>query len=139
VKLYTIGYGGKSPQEFLDALKEKDIKVVVDVRLRPDRSSMGVYKKANSENKGIQRLLADASIEYVSLMELGNVFLDYQDWRERYHRLLESAGELLTSRLTGIPEPFCLLCAEKRVTECHRLKIADYLVRTRGAEVEHLE
>ena len=33
------------------------------------------------------------------------------------------------------PEPFCLLCAEKRVAECHRLVIADFLVATRGWSV----
>lgn len=54
-------------------------------------------------------------------------------------RMLELCGDLLTGRLTGIPEPYCLLCAEKKVAECHRLQLAQYLERHKGAEVIHLE
>ena len=137
MKFYTIGYGGRNPQEFLGMLKQRGIRTIVDVRLRPDRSSMGVYVKASSPEKGIQRLLSEGPIGYVSLPELGNIFLHRQDWRERYEELLERAGELLTVQLDGIEAPFCLMCAEKNVEHCHRQLIADYLVQ-KGYDVEHL-
>ena len=35
----------------------------------------------------------------------------------RYKKLLDQAGDLLVSRLAGVPQPFCLLCAERRVAE----------------------
>ncbi len=138
MKFFTIGYGGRAPDEFLRRLVTAGVKTVVDVRLRPDRASMGVYVKAKSSSKGIERLLAEGSVSYRSIPELGNVFLDCADWRERYAALLSVAGDLLTARLDGIPEPLCLLCAEKRVADCHRLLIADFL-REKGHEVEHLE
>ncbi len=81
MKFYTVGYDGRKPQEFLDLLKQKGVKVVIDVRLRPDRSSMGSYAKAKSQDKGIQKLLSSVGIEYISTVELGNVFLAYTDWR----------------------------------------------------------
>ena len=46
--------------------------------------------------------------------------------------------DLLVSCLEGLEPPVCLLCAERRVAECHRLVIAEFLA-ARGAEVEHLE
>jgi len=138
LKFYTIGYGGRNPQDFVDLLKQKGVKTIVDVRLRPDRSSMGAYVKAGAPEKGIQKLLSRAHIGYVSLVELGNIFRNYEDWRERYKRLFDRAGELLTDRLNEMETPFCMMCAEKKVANCHRQVISDYLVM-KGHEVEHLE
>ena len=138
MKFYTIGYGGRMPQEFLNLLKERGVRTIVDVRIRPDRAYMGCYAQAKSPDKGIQGLLKTAGIEYFSLVELGNMFLDHEDWREKYRQLLEKAGDLLFCRLEQIPTPFCLLCAEKKAEECHRQLIADYLIQ-KGSEVEHIE
>ena len=79
-----------------------------------------------------------AGIEYISVMELGNVFLEYVNWRERYRDLLAKAGDLLTQRLGNVSSPFCLRCAEKSPAECHRSLIAEYPV-SKGHEVEHIE
>ena len=138
MKLFTIGYGGRKPDEFVAMLLEQRIRAVVDVRLRPDRASMGVYTKAKDAGKGIGGLLAASGIEYFSLPELGNLFLELDDWPERYRQLVDRAGDLLISRLDGIPEPYCLLCAERRVGECHRGMIAELLVG-RGYQFDHLE
>jgi uncharacterized protein (DUF488 family) len=138
MKLLTIGYGGRTPDDLISRLTAAGVRTVADVRLRPDRASMGVYAKAKSPDKGIERLFASAGIGYRSLPELGNLFLDYEDWRERYSAFIQCAGHLLVSRLDGLEPPWCLLCAERRVAECHRLQIAQFLA-ARGAVIEHLE
>ncbi len=47
--------------------------------------------------------------------------------------------DLLTEPLLGIEQLFCLLCAEKRVEECHQKQIADTFVGHYGMVMEHLE
>jgi len=138
VKFFTFGYGGMKPADFLDRLSTNGIRTVVDVRLRPDRASMGAFVKAKDAAKGIEGMLARHGIGYRSLVELGNPFLGYDDWRDRYRELIALAGDLLTARLSDVPGPFCLLCAEKRPDECHRQLIADHLSRSRGWQVEHM-
>lgn len=139
MKIFTIGYGGRSQDEFLRLVTQAGVRTIVDIRLRPDRASMGIWVKAKTPDKGIEKWLAEADIGYRSLIELGNVFLDFPNWQDRYQQLMATAGELLTQRLEDIPGPICLLCAEKRVAECHRLMVANYLAEHRGADVQHLE
>jgi uncharacterized protein (DUF488 family) len=138
MKLFTIGYGGRKPQEFLQRLQAHHIKTVVDVRLRPDRASMGIYTQAKSPEKGIQGLLRQTEIDYVSFIELGNLFRSDEHWRARYRLLLERAGDLLTDRLASVVPPFCLMCAERRAEDCHRQAIAEYLLQ-HGWKVTHIE
>jgi hypothetical protein len=96
------------------------------------------FRQVRTSDKGIESLLAGASIRYSSMLELGNIFIDRADWRMLYRNLLESAGELLTERLKATQGPICLLCCEKSPEECHRKLIADYVQRKLGWEVEHL-
>jgi uncharacterized protein (DUF488 family) len=136
---FTIGYGGRMPEEFVSLLERHGIRSVADVRIRPDRASMGAYTRARTAEKGIEKLLADRGIAYHPILELGNMFLEVDGWRAPYGALLARSGDLLTMRLEGLPRPFCLLCAEKRVADCHRQMIADFLVERRGWEAFHIE
>jgi len=136
-EFFTIGYGGRSPTEFVERLQTHGIRLLFDVRLRPDRAHLGSFVKAKSADKGIEKLLADGGIQYHSLIELGNVFRQYNAWRERYQGLLNSAGDLLTADLRKMSRSFCLMCAEKDMNRCHRQLIADYLERS-GWRATHL-
>jgi len=69
VRFSTIGDGGRSPQDVLARLRSTGIQTIVDVRLRPDRASLGAYVKAKTADQGLQRLLAGANIPYRSAVE----------------------------------------------------------------------
>ncbi len=140
MKFLTAGYGGRRPAELVDLLRAHGVRTVVDVRLRPDRASMGVFAQAKDPAKGIAGLIAGAGMRYVSLVEMGNLFIGCEDWKERYRRLAAVAGDLLVERLLalGLEEPVCLLCAEKKAEDCHRQFIAEHLAKA-GHEVRHVE
>lgn len=135
--LYTIGYGGASPSDLLAKLSAAGVRTVVDVRLRPDKAAMGCYALAKAPDKGIVKQLASAGIGYASRIELGNPFMEREDWAESYSLLLEQSGELLTRRLADLDGPICLLCAEKKPENCHRSILAAWLAE-RGWSVCHL-
>ena len=137
MRIYTIGYGGLAPSEFVRELKERSIESVVDIRIWPIRANMGSCVMSKSVEKGIQGLLARAGNGYFSLLELGNPVKDLTDWEGRYRRPIHSAGDSVFERLQDIPDPLCLLCAEKRPEECHRSMLAEFLGQ-RGHDVEHL-
>lgn len=138
MKIFTIGYGGRSSSEFIDLLEKADVKIVVDVRLDPAHAYRGIYTKGKDPSKGVQGLLERADIQYVWIPELGNPFKDDKDWKLKYQLHLEEKGEMLCLKLYELKTSFCLLCAEKYASTCHRKVISDYLA-DKGYEVEHLE
>lgn len=137
MKLLTIGYGGRRPDDFVRLLVEHGVRTVADVRIAPQRAFLGVFAKARTGDAGIEKLLGDAGIRYESLTELGNPFRDADDWAGRYRELLAREGEARTRRLLELDAPICLLCAEKLPAECHRTLVAEWLA-TRGHEYEHI-
>ena len=138
MKIFTVGYGGRKPDDFIALLEKHNVQFVVDVRLKPEHAFMGIYAKSKDPHKGIQGLLERAGIQYLWVAELGNMFRDIDDWPEKYRRHLDEKGDLVCLKLYELVTPFCLMCCEKRALGCHRKLIADYLVN-RGYEVEHLE
>ena len=139
MQIYTIGYGGRRPDELLSLLTARGIRAIVDVRLRPDRSAMGIFAMAKTADKGIERVLREAGIGYQSLVELGNSFLGQPNWKNRYSAMLNQEGDRLVARLLEIEGPICLLCCEKKPADCHRALIGAFLARTRGVSIVHLE
>lgn len=137
MKCFTIGYGGRAPQDFAALLAAHGVRTVVDVRAIPERASMGSYVKAKTRDKGIEKLLGGAGIEYVSMKALGNPFKDDVDWKRRYAELMQQEGLERVQPLFALEGPICLLCAEKHVDQCHRLFIGN-LLQAKGHQVEHI-
>jgi uncharacterized protein (DUF488 family) len=137
MKIFTIGYGGRKPDEFVTLSKKHDIKIIVDAGLMPQRAFMGVYAKSKDPHKGIQSLLEKGGIQYIWIAELGNMFKGDDGWQEKYRRYLEEKGEVICSQLYELTTPFCLMCCEK----LHQFVIARLSLITWPAEVmkEHLE
>ena len=144
MKLFTIGYGGRTPDDLVQRLTAAGVRTIAEVRLRPDRASMGGFVKTKTCDKGIERLFVSAGIAYRSLPELGTVFLEFEDWRVRYTALLQCAGHLLVMPLgdacaTGVTAvrrpPRCGLpsFAARSIRGCPRLCSRAPEVITRAA------
>ncbi len=128
-KVYTLGTGRRSEEDFIEILFAYDIKTLVDVRSFP-KSKMPVFTRGNLEN-----LLKKEVINYVFLgRELGGfrkggyeAYTETEDFK-RGVEILED----IASKGTSV-----IVCAERFPWKCHRRWISRELHR-RGWQVEHI-
>lgn len=133
-ELWTIGYGGRRPADFVALLRQAGVELVADVRLTP-RGTMGSYTRAKSTDRGIQKLLSDGGIAYEWLHELGNP--DRTDpGMEQFRAVVVPEFPVRTRRLIecASSQQTCLLCGCKNAATCHRSIITDWL-RTQDWQV----
>ena len=155
--LATIGVYGFSGDEFLAALREADVRLLLDVRQR--RGVRGSeYAWANAAR--LQAALADAGIDYRHHRELAPTTelrrLQYAEddrrgegkrsrtelapaYVEGYTReILDEAD--LDPVASSLPDEgmAALLCVERDPEACHRSLIADRLAAEHGVRVVHL-
>jgi uncharacterized protein (DUF488 family) len=155
--IVTIGVYGWTFAGFLDALREADVDLVVDVRQR--RGVRGSeYAWANARR--LEDALTDAGIEYSHHKELAPTTvlrqLQYREddrlgvgkrsraelapaYRERYVREILDRVDLapLVAELPA-ESAAALLCVERDPEACHRSLVADRLAREHDFAVVHL-
>jgi uncharacterized protein (DUF488 family) len=144
IKLFTIGFAGKSAEQFFNLLHEAGVKRLVDTRLNNVSQLAGFTKKRDLE----YCLREITGIEYVHDIELAPTAdildpykkgdLTWDEYELRFNELIERRSPSKTRR----PEEFdraCLLCSEPEPDHCHRRLVAEYLQRAWGnVEIRHL-
>lgn len=143
VKLFTVGYEGRSLNELIDALRVAGVERLVDVRELPLSRRRGFSKTALGDK------LRENGIEYVHVKALGNP----KPNRERYSagdveggaaayrkHLNNGSRSALVELATSLgDDPACLLCLERDHTECHRDVIVQELQQLKPRlKVSHL-
>lgn len=142
MKLYTIGYGNRTPNGLIAVLKKSEIKSVVDVRKENCKAWLRSYWKRGGR---MSELIEGAGIDYVDGCSFGNEF----DTLEEYKGWLASEGrvwlEALANAISGDSfliwrQPVCLLCAELRPDSSHRKVMAEALMPLLGSdwEIKHI-
>jgi uncharacterized protein (DUF488 family) len=141
-KIYTIGYEGKTTNEFLKILHEANISLVIDVRENPNSRKKGFSKKALSE------ILKNDGILYKHIVELGTpkeIRNEYQvngniECLLNQYRtyLIENPEHIETLLNTIADNSACLMCFEKLPIQCHRFVIAEYIYLNQGMAIKHL-
>src|SRR5438067_7534712 len=141
LRIFTIGYEGATVAEFLAALRQADVRAVIDVRARPLSGRPGFSKSS------LRAALDEAGIEYVHLKALGTPAEGRAAARAGRHADLERiyAGQLeLPEAMVQAAQmlelardnPSALLCMEREPAHCHRTLLLDAVAP--DAEVVHL-
>ena len=143
-RIYTIGHGNRTFDEFVDALRTHDIGQLVDVRSFP-----GSRRNPQFGREAFARSLPADGIAYLWMKDLGGrrraqpespntgwrvegfrAYADYMGTPE----FAAALDELIRlSRAT----PTAYMCAERLWWQCHRRLISDALT-VRGMEVLHI-
>jgi uncharacterized protein (DUF488 family) len=144
ITLFTIGFAGKSAEEFFAALRKAGVERLIDVRLNNVSQLAGFTKRRDLE----YFLKAIAGIEYEHNTELAPTSdildaykkktLAWDEYERRFVALLDERA----AADGAAPRHFdhaCLLCSEPKPDRCHRRLVAEYLQRQwPEVVIEHL-
>ena len=140
--VYTIGYGARTLEEFIAALKAHRIEYVIDVRTAP-------YSKFKPEfsRELLQHHLERASIRYVFMGDtLGGQPKDpccQTDGKVDYDKV--RAQPFFDTGLKRVQQAFqqqhriALMCSEGRPEQCHRSKLIGEALAATGVPVCHID
>jgi uncharacterized protein (DUF488 family) len=147
--IYTIGYGGRALEEFLELLKHFKITTIIDVR-RWNTSQ----RQPEFSGRNLTEVLSRLRIEYHWVPELGGyrrfavdvedygiarcfkaegfrAYATYITMNSTVKPYLEKLVEIASATTTA------LLCCERTPWRCHRKILSDYLY-ARGFAVLHI-
>lgn len=128
-RIFSVGYEGRSIEEFVDLLGTAGIGQVADVRDNP------WSRKPGFTGSELRSHLADASIGYVHLGDLGapRAIRDgADDFLAAYRSHLDGQSDALEELVEAARDrPTAMMCLEADPADCHRQVIADRL-RERG-------
>jgi uncharacterized protein (DUF488 family) len=142
--LATIGYEDATVPRFLEALKEAEVDLLVDVRAVASSRRPGFAKTRLAENVG------SVGIEYLHLRGLGTpadgraaaragrheemraIFMEHMETPEAQEELERLAKLVRSGRRV------CLLCLEADPAHCHRSMVAEALQARVPVEVRNL-
>jgi hypothetical protein len=127
-KLYTVGHSNHPQEVFIQALKERGVNVLVDVRSRPVSRFCPHFNKA-----ALSAALAEEGIAYAWRGDkLGGYAETGQVMAEALDALAAWAG-------TNPHKRAAMMCAEKKPQDCHRYRwLANYLSRSSNLEITNI-
>ena len=144
VQLFTIGFTGKTAEQFFERLQKAGVRLLIDTRLNNVSQLAGFTKRKDLEFF----LRAIGGIGYVHDTELaptGDILDAYKKKRMKWDEYEQRFNELLEQRALADhrkPVDFdraCLLCSEPTPEHCHRRLVLEYLQeKWGGLTVVHL-
>jgi uncharacterized protein (DUF488 family) len=139
----TIGYERAKLADFLAALREADVGVLIDIRAR------AFSRRSEFNAKKLAASLKEAGIDYLHLPALGSPDPAREAAKSgdpiKFERLYRQqlATKEAEAALTRVQElasatPVCLMCYEREPSECHRQFTIEPLEARSGEKARHL-
>lgn len=130
--LYTIGYTKRSAKSFFTALKQAEIRLLIDVRLN-NTSQLAGYTKKEDLAFFLREICSSSYVHMPELSPTKEILdsykakeIDWQTYETKFRQLLEDR-ELFPQIERVNFDHACLLCAEPKPDKCHRRLVAEYI------------
>src|SRR5688572_20827863 len=141
--LFTIGYEGKTLDEFLDELGSAGVDLVLDVR------AVAASRRPGFSKTALAGALRERGIDYLHLRPLGTPAAGREaaragriaEMRAIYADQLETPEAALAMEQAlaeASQRHAALLCYEKEAPDCHRSMLAERLVQRADFEVRDI-
>jgi uncharacterized protein (DUF488 family) len=144
IKLFTIGFAGKSAEKFFSLLKSASVKNLVDTRINNVSQLSGFAKGSDLKffAKEIGHIGYEHNIDFAPTKELLSRYrgeeISWGDYELEYLNLLDGRKIGQKIDIEKLHEN-CLLCSEHTPEKCHRRLLAEYLKHVRNdIEIIHL-
>jgi uncharacterized protein (DUF488 family) len=145
LEIFTIGFAGKTAEQFFESLKRAGVEQLVDVRLNNVSQLAGFTKKsdlpyllASIAGIGYRHELLLAPAEEL-LKAYRSKEIDWETYARRYQDLLAERAVAKELRPSDFARRIALLCSEPKADRCHRRLAAEYLqAHWRDVNIEHL-
>lgn len=139
-KIFTIGFSGKKPDDFLDILNAAKINCVWDIRLWRTSRFVPFYSGTN-----LAATLGSRYEHHPEFAPTTGILAGYKDgcitwpdYERMYRELLATRNPTAGLALNSL-DRICLLCTEKSATQCHRRLAAEYIAgQFPSIEIVHL-
>lgn len=144
IKLFTIGFTGKSAEKFFNLLRNNGVKKIVDTRINNTSQLAGFAKGSDLSffAKEIGQMSYDHRVEFAPTKELLSNYrgkrITWEQYEIEYLNLLDMRKIVQKVNIDLLHEN-CLLCSEHTPEKCHRRLLAEYLKQVKGEiEIIHL-
>jgi uncharacterized protein (DUF488 family) len=144
IKLYTIGFTGKTAEMFFNLLRNNGVKKIVDIRINNVSQLAGFAKGSDLKYfaKEIGGIDYEHKVDFAPTKELLKEYrgkkMTWLEYEEEYLNILEIRKIGQKTDIDSLHES-CFLCSEHTPEKCHRRLLAEYLKRIRpDIEIVHL-
>ena len=145
MRIYTIGFTGKSAEQFFSVLRNAGIKRLLDIRLKNASQLAGFAKRGDLEFF-LREICGADYVHEPRLAPTAGMLeayragkLGWDDYQPQFRQLLSQRCVETLFQPAFFETPTVLLCSVPTADQCHRRLVAEYLKeKSLPLEIVHL-
>jgi len=148
VEIFTVGFAGKTAEQFFALLTEAHVKQLIDIRENRigQLSGFAKYPDLSFLLERITGIVYSYQPKLAPSVEIRKAYRESKDWlryETSFHQLMVERGIPQSLEPIEYSDAFALLCSEPGPEKCHRRLVAEILAehlrsQKHSVQVQHL-